>query len=91
MTHDELIALGAGYSPGYEYNGKTMPAMYMLTLKQIEAVEAREREACALVCDGLVYLGWDGETMTYGPETGANAEIRKCAYAIRATATKEQP
>ena len=51
MTHKELIALGADYSPSFEFNGETMPALYTLTLEHIEAVAAHESEVCAKICD----------------------------------------
>ena len=87
MTHKELIALGADYSPEYDFNGETMPALYTLTLEHIEAVAAHKREACAKVCESLLHIGCFGETLKNGPITNANIEIRKCAAAIRARAT----
>ena len=88
MTHEEIIAMAkeaGGYaSPHYPEN----LVMDVHDLARFAAlVAAKEREACAQVCEANRTNPPQGKPDDV--ERGFNAAIRRCAAAIRARGQKE--
>ena len=80
MTQDEIIEMakqaGISYNPGSQHDHDHFRA-YGDSLKDFaKLVAAKEREACAKVCDEE----WNGDTDTYEYSIAVN----DCAEAIRA-------
>jgi hypothetical protein len=75
MTHQEIIAIARGEGLSF------MPEANSPLARIVRKAVAKEREACALVCEGFK----QGNSATYIDDDWADM----CAEAIRARGTKE--
>lgn len=87
LAHEAGLVLMCDMADGYIRDGKYTDQLARL----ISLAKAEEREACALVCEGIEDDYQRAEGHKY-PELKNDAETgaSRCAYAIRAR-TKEAP
>ena len=81
MTHDEIIAMAR------EEGLSFVPGSSSPLVRIVRKAVAKEREACAQVCEANRTNPPQGKPDDV--ERGFNAAIRRCAAAIRARVQKE--
>ena len=81
MTHQEIIAIARGEGLSF------VPEANSPLARIVRKAVAKEREACALVCEWMRTAPPNGEPEDV--ERGFNAALGRSAAAIRARGTKE--